>query len=143
MAYTLHISSLTPRRLLSIAMLSICAQAQGETWVITDQAHPVTNTSGIRVILLDEQQRLEEQLTGRLPSDLSKAAASIQAYLSSPEGLHFQRELTQAQQGVVDAWNIGVEKIPAVVIDRRYVVYGESDVHNAVAMIERSEDIQR
>jgi len=137
MLHTLLNSNLTLRRLLQIALLCVCTNTQGETWVLTDSTHPVSNTEGYRVVFLDEQHRLEEQLTGRLPSDLSNAATTIQTYLSSPDGIRLQHELTLAQQGVTDAWSLGIKKIPAVVVDRRYVVYGETDASNAVKMIER------
>jgi integrating conjugative element protein (TIGR03757 family) len=41
-----------------------------------------------------------------------------------------------AYQGVVDAWSLGIITIPAVVVDQRYVVYGEPDVAKAVVLIE-------
>jgi integrating conjugative element protein (TIGR03757 family) len=123
---------------LLVALLCAGACVQGETWVVTDRAHPVTNTAEYRVIVLDEQQRLEAHLTSRLPSDPTRAAVTIQAYLASPEGARFQHELTQAQQGITDAWSLGVEKIPAVVVDRRYVVYGEPDVAKASALIDKA-----
>lgn len=129
---------LIQQRLLAIALLGACARVQGETWVVTDHAHPVINTVNHRVIVLDEQQRLEAHLTSRLPSDPTKAASTIQIYLASREGTRFQHELTQAQQGITDAWSLGVEKIPAVVVDRRYVVYGESDVAKASALIDKA-----
>lgn len=131
------------QRLLAIALLSAAACAQGETWVITDYAHPVTNTAEHRVIVLDEQQRLEAYLTTRLPSGPTQVAATIRAYLASPEGTRVQHELTHAQQGTTDAWSLGVEKIPAVVVDRRYVVYGEADVAKATALIDRTRSAQQ
>lgn len=124
--------------LLAIALLSAAACAQAETWVITDHAHLVINTAEHRVIVLGEQQRLEAHLTSRLSSDPAQAASTIQVYLASPEGTRFQHELTQAQQGTTDAWSLGVEKIPAVVVDRRYVVYGEPDVAKAIALVDRA-----
>lgn len=39
-----------------------------------------------------------------------------------------------ALQDVVDAWSLGVTKVPAVVIDN-YVVYGEADVNQAISQI--------
>jgi integrating conjugative element protein (TIGR03757 family) len=134
---------LMQQRLLAITLLSAAACAQGETWVITDYAHPVINTVNHRVSFLDEQQRLEEQLTSKLPPDPTQAAATIQTYLASPEGTRFQHELTQAQQGTTDAWSLGVEKIPAVVVDRRYVVYGEADADKAIALIDRARSAQQ
>lgn len=126
------------QRPLSVALLCACAFAQGETWVVTDHAHPVTNTAEHRVIVLDEQQRLEAHLTSRLPPDHTQAGATIQAYLASPEGTRFQHELTQAQRGITDAWSVGVEKIPAVVVDRRYVVYGQADVDKAIRLVDKA-----
>ncbi|WP_124305220.1 TIGR03757 family integrating conjugative element protein [Pseudomonas chlororaphis] len=143
MTNILHKTSLSLRRLVPIALLSISVVAHGETWVFTDQAHPVTKPAGVRLIVLDEQQRLEEQLTRNLPADPRQAAASMQRYLASPEGKRLQNDLVTAQQGVTDAWSIGVEKIPAVVIDRRYVVYGEPDVSKAVAIIDRTRSTHR
>lgn len=51
-------------------------------------------------------------------------------------GNALQARLGMAYQGVVDAWSLGVTTIPAVIVDRLYVVYGEPDVAKAVALIE-------
>ena len=143
MQYTPQCYSFKSARFMPIALLCACGYAQGETWVITDHVHPVTNTAKNRVIVLNEQQRLEEHLTSKLPADSAQAASAIQVYLASPEGTRFQLELTQAQQGITDAWSLGVEKIPAVVVDRRYVVYGVADVAKAIALVDRARSAQQ
>ncbi|MHB9797817.1 TIGR03757 family integrating conjugative element protein [Pseudomonas sp. MT3] len=111
-----------------------------ETWVITDSAHPVTLPAGagIRLIQLDEQQHLEEQLSRLLPANPQQAATAAQKVLSGPEGARIQRDLLKAQQGVTDAWSVGVEKLPAVVVDRKYVVYGQPNVALALQAIEHA-----
>lgn len=129
--------------LLVFAPLWICSFAQAETWIITDHNNPVSNRGRARVIRLDEQQRLEETLTSKLPADLTHAPATIQAYLSRPDGMKLQQQLAIAQQGVADAWSTGVEKIPAVVVDRRYVVYGETDVRKAIEKIKAYRSAER
>ena len=48
-----------------------------------------------------------------------------------------QRRIGTVYQGVTDAWSLGVTTIPAVVVDQRFVVYGEPDVARAVARIEQ------
>ena len=45
--------------------------------------------------------------------------------------------MNQALQGSLAAYQIGVIKIPAVIQDNRYVVYGESDVLAALALIKQ------
>lgn len=140
----IHKPSRTSRHwLASIALTFLSAAAHAETWVITDQAHPVSAPTGVRIIRLDDQQRLEELLSRQLPADPRQAEATIQHFLSSPAGKRLQSELAQAQQGVTDAWSMGVAKIPAVVVDRRYVVYGETDVSKAVAQIDRARSLSR
>lgn len=123
-----------PRPALAI-LLFVSGISQAETWAVTDRSLPVNAPTNTRVILLDDQQRLEELLSNELPANPNLAAATIQSYLSSPAGRRLQRDLTQAQQGVTDAWSLGIEKIPAVVVDRQYVIYGETDVTKAVERI--------
>lgn len=128
---------------LPLAALLFSTLAQAETWVVTDQAHPVNAPVGVRVILLDEQRLLEEQLSRSLPTDPRQAAAAAQRFLASPEGKRLQVDLAKAQQGAADAWSAGVEKLPAVVVDRTYVVYGEPDVATAIRLIDRARSMQR
>jgi len=136
-----HLSE--PRHWLVPLLVLLPAAVQADTWVITNQAHPVLAPSGTRIILLDDQQRLEEQLSRELPADPRQAEATIQRYLASPAGRRLQNDLALAQQGVTDAWSLGVEKLPAVVVDRRYVVYGEPDVTKAVTLIDRARSLSR
>ncbi|MGE1153871.1 TIGR03757 family integrating conjugative element protein [Pseudomonas kitaguniensis] len=131
------------RRWLFTLLLLLPTASHAETWVITNQALPVSAPSGARVIFLDDQQRFEEQLSHQLPADPRLAQAAIQSYLTSPAGKHLQNELAKAQQGVSDAWSLRVEKLPAVIVDRRYVVYGEPDIPKAVALIDRARSLSR
>ncbi|WP_122417194.1 TIGR03757 family integrating conjugative element protein [Pseudomonas viridiflava] len=111
--------------------------AHAETWVITDRNHPVQASSGARLILLDDSERLEAKLSEGLPADPHRAAAIMQQRLRSNDAQRLQQDLVAAQQGLVDAWSVGVTKIPAVVVDRKYVVYGETDVGSATQSIAR------
>lgn len=102
-------------------------------WVITDQAHPVSGKVD-RYVVLDGPTRLEAELASGLPVDPVQAAALVQQRLNRG-GADLQRRLGVAYQGVADARSLGITKIPSVVVDRRYVVYGELDVARAVARI--------
>lgn len=119
---------------LCAALLCPLAQA-GDILVVTDSQHPVQTASGARLIELDQPVRIEAELGAYLPADLSRGSALVQQRLKSG-GLELQQRLGAAYQGVVDAWSLGVTTIPAVIVDHRYVVYGEPDVAKAVALIE-------
>ncbi len=101
--------------------------AHAETWVITERNHPVQAPARVRLILLDESERLEAKLSEGLPANQQQAIAIMQQRLKSNDAQRLQRDLASAQQNLVDAWSIGVTKVPAVVVDRTFVVYGEPD----------------
>ncbi|WP_140720723.1 TIGR03757 family integrating conjugative element protein [Pseudomonas sp. Hp2] len=103
--------------------------------VVTDSRHPVRAPAGARIIELDRAARLEANLAANLPADPGRATTLVQQRLRDG-GEALQSELAAAYQGVADAWSLGITTLPAVVLDRRYVVYGEPDVGKAVARIE-------
>ncbi|VXC22813.1 Integrating conjugative element protein, PFL_4709 family [Pseudomonas sp. 8Z] len=129
--------------LVAASTLAVSIVAQAETWVVTDRNHPIQSPAGVRLILLGEKDRLEERLTRALPANPQLAAAAFPQFMSSQEGRSLIAELAKAQQDAADAWSTGVEKIPAVVVDRTYVVYGVSDVVAAEAMISQARSTQQ
>jgi integrating conjugative element protein (TIGR03757 family) len=106
--------------------------------VYTDDLHPVASQPGItvKVFKLDETQRLLSNLSANLPTDPSQAAAIARQRLAQG-GANWQARMQQASQGVADAWSLGIAKVPAVVVNGRYVVYGETDVGKALQLIEQ------
>lgn len=111
--------------------------AVADVLAISNAAHPLTNVAGARVVLLDAPEGLEQQLSEGLPADPRQAAAIMQQRMRSASAQQLGRDLAKAHQDVADAWSLGVAKLPAVVVDRQYVVYGQPDVAAAVASIER------
>ncbi|WP_333983961.1 TIGR03757 family integrating conjugative element protein [Ectopseudomonas khazarica] len=119
---------------LCAALLAPLTQAT-EILVVTDSQHPVHIDGNARLIELGQPARIEAELGAHVPADPSRGAAQVQQRLNSG-GVELQQRLSAAYQGVVDAWSLGVTTIPAVIVDHRYVVYGEPDVAKAVALIE-------
>ena len=73
-----------------------------------------------------------------LPPNPHQAALAARRLMSTPAGAALMQQLATAQQGNADAWSVGVSKVPAVVVDRRYVVYGQPDVAAAMQTINRA-----
>lgn len=111
------------------------ATAANTVWVVTDSLHPVHNVDGARVIELDAPARVQAMLSANLPANPRQAAILVQQRLKDDNG-KFARQLTTTYQGVVDAWNLGVTTVPAVIVDQRYVVYGDMDVPHALARVQ-------
>ncbi|NBK54249.1 TIGR03757 family integrating conjugative element protein [Pseudomonas aeruginosa] len=115
------------------ALVFSSAQA-ADVITFTDAQHPVSNWGGARVVLLDAPAGLEASLNAQLPADPTQAEAIVRQRLAQG-GAGLQQQLAAAYQGVADAWGLGIAKIPAVVVDRRFVIYGDLDVAHAVARI--------
>ena len=129
--------------LVAICSLAIAANAPAaDIWVFTDHQHPVVAGAGVRVIELDAPGRLASELGANLPADPRKAAALFQQRLATV-GAELRQRLITAYQGITDAWSLGITKIPAVVVDQKFVIYGEPDVERAVAQIERYRSAQK
>lgn len=129
-----HRRQCLPAAMLCLALFSPWAGA-ADLIIVTDSRHPVRAPSDARVIELDRAALLEAGLSANLPADAGRATALVQQRLREG-GEKLQRELATAYQGIADAWSLGVTTLPAVVLDQRYVVYGEPDVAKAVARIE-------
>lgn len=130
-------------RILYLAAALLASQAAfsstafaADVLVVTDSRHPVKTMGGERLIELDEAPRIEAELSAELPAYPQQATAVVKRRLSQG-GADLQRRIASAYQGVVDAWSLGITTIPAVVVDQRYVVYGEPDVARAVARVEQ------
>ncbi|MDH2238806.1 TIGR03757 family integrating conjugative element protein [Pigmentiphaga sp. GD03639] len=119
-----------------IAILTLATRAAAaEVWVVTDSHHPVLGQAD-RHLILDAAAVLEAELADNLPTDPERASAIVQQRLKLG-GADMQRRIGTAYQGIADAWSLGVTKVPAIVVDRRYVIYGETDVARAVSRIDQ------
>lgn len=117
-------------------MLLISSYVQAtDVLVFTDQQHAVAAPTDVPVIHLDAAAEIGAELAFGLPADPKRAEAIVRQQLEDG-GTDLQACLATAYQGVVDAWNLGITKLPAVVVDGRYVVYGDADVARAIATIE-------
>ncbi len=117
---------------LSLVLMTSSLQAN-EILVITDSHYPVRNSINATVIELDQPEKIKTNLSSDLSADPVKSTALAQERLFK-DGITL-KQLEAAYQNVVNAWQLGITKIPAVVVDQRYVVYGEPDVIKAVALI--------
>ncbi|MDH0639286.1 MULTISPECIES: TIGR03757 family integrating conjugative element protein [Pseudomonas] len=138
----LHFDQHTPFAIGLCALLFGSALFAADITVVTDSRHPVQTPADARIIELDRPKQIEAELSAQLPANPARSAALVQRRLTEG-GSALQQRIGAAYQGVVDAWSLGVTTIPAVIVDRRYVVYGEPDVAKAVALIEAHRRLQQ
>lgn len=118
-----------------LALLTSATAFADDIKIFTDKAHPVTTVPGATIIELDAPARLVSELSAGLPVDPQRAEAMMRQRLASPGFAYRQNKIGLAYQAVADACSLGVAKLPAVVVDGRYVVYGDADARRAMDRI--------
>lgn len=106
-----------------------------EIKVYTVTSIPVTTPFEATIVHLDAAEMIEAGLSAGLPHIPANAADPARQRLQDG-GAKLQRDLAAAYEDIAEAWSVGITTLPAVVVDGRYVVYGESDVAKAVAKIQ-------
>jgi integrating conjugative element protein (TIGR03757 family) len=106
--------------------------------IFTDAEYPIAAPTNVQVILLDLPAKLEASLSADLPADPGKAQVLFQQRINP----QLAAQISQAHQDVANAWSLGVTKIPAVVVDQRYVIYGEPDIRKALDRIAKFREQQ-
>lgn len=119
--------------LLAVSVVSGAKAA--EVAVYTIRSIVVDAPTGSTVVLLDAPEAIERELSANLPHDPARAISLARQRLHEG-GAKLQRELADAYEDVAAAWSLGVATLPAVVVDQRYVIYGDADVSRALAKIE-------
>ena len=90
---------------------------------------------GAAVHELDRMDRLAEAFGADLPGNPEKALAEVRRRLDSAAGRALRRDMAEATAGIALAARLGIEKLPAVVVDGRYAVYGVRDVRRALETV--------
>jgi integrating conjugative element protein (TIGR03757 family) len=81
-------------------------------------------------------QRLGSAIGDGLPADPAAAEAAARQRLHDQRP-RIEQEVRAAIAGLARAAQLGIDRYPAVVVDGRTVVYGETDVAAAVARLAR------
>lgn len=127
------ITPIKPHHLIVLALLSAFMHlvSYAETFIFTDQTHPMTNIGDYPVYYLDAPMQLENKLSEGLSNDPVEAK---QQALKRIQDKGVQQQLLASYLPVVKAWQLGITKVPAVVKDH-YVIYGQTDVQKALQHI--------
>ena len=121
---------------LALVLVASPAAGAGDVVAFTLSSMPLRTTGGAVVHILDARDGYAEAFGADLPADPERALAEARRRVSSPEGRAALARIAEAAAGNVLAGRLRIEKLPAVVVDGRYVVYGVRDVARAVERVE-------
>ena len=125
-----------------IQVLPAQANDQASVWVFTANRLPTLRNLGHadRVFILDHADNALRGLSFNNPGNEAQARDRAMVIIQSPQGQAAISRMRNSAEAIAVAWQHGIEKLPAVLVDERYVVYGVYDVESAVAQIVRVRD---
>ncbi|EJN2862225.1 TIGR03757 family integrating conjugative element protein [Salmonella enterica subsp. enterica serovar Yaba] len=113
--------------LLSTVLVTSGALAQ--TVIYTAPEPPVTDPQpGVLVQILENVHSLEQSLFPVLSDNPVIAEQQARQRMQQPDWQAQEAHLSRAYQALLDARMLNIAKIPAVVFDDKFVVYGTADV---------------
>lgn len=107
-------------------------------WVFTTEQLPPLKHVGLaeHVFVLDDIEKPLASLSFDYPGSEAQARQRANVILNSPLGRATLADIKRNAKAVAVAWQSGIAKLPAVLVDEQFVVYGEYDVRIAVERIE-------
>lgn len=86
----------------------------------------------LKVYDLDAVDKFESEISQSLPGDESEAKLAFDEYLNRTGREAFEKKAIQAYQGIMAAVRYGLEKYPAIIFDGESVIYGVTDLDDAL-----------
>ncbi|TKV13912.1 TIGR03757 family integrating conjugative element protein [Citrobacter sp. wls619] len=131
-------------RFLFIPVLFFAAGTPAQTVIYTTAQQPIINPEpGILVQVLENVSELEQLLFPVLSQNPQQAEQQAHLRMQQPDWKTQEARLTRAYQSLLDAYTLGIKKLPAVVFDDRYVVYGTTDAELAQQKLDDWREQQR
>ncbi len=117
------------------------AQASEPVLIFTTSQRPVVVSESVRsqTFELDRVDNSLRALDKGLSADFNAAYAQVQKRLNEAKGRESMGQLNRAYEGIVLAWELGVERLPAIVFKRQFVVYGVESVDIAAQLMKEAQ----
>ena len=118
-------------------IVSIATAHADEVWVFTAAGAPTLSAldRADRHFVLRQAEASLDALTFPNPGSTDAAHRMALAQIRSPQGKALFLTIRQTSEALLMAFMFGIERLPAVLVDGRYVVYGERDVQTALDSI--------
>lgn len=100
--------------------------------VFADEKHPVTDYGDAPVFYVDQVDKIDRELRDILPPNLEGAKSAMTKIMKGQEGKQFNDVVVRALWARYLAQQFGVKATPAIVVDRKVIIYGVRDVRAAV-----------
>jgi len=125
-------------QVLLVLLLSVDVQS-GEFTVFTATFLPAIQLKGVEATVyhINKPNLIISRLGHFQPKGQEAAQDAALQMLSSESGRALMKELESSFDGVIAAWANGVERLPAILVDDTYLIYGVFDLEEAGRIVSR------
>lgn len=117
---------------LGMALLGMRDAVAASVEVFTVSTVPVSAPNSVRVHVLDGLTLVKQRLSAGLPNRPEAATELLEARVKT-EGVALRRQVLAAVESMQRARALKIDRVPAVVIDGKYIVYGLPSVQESLA----------
>ena len=119
-----------------------------EIIVITSHQFPLEgieslNLPNIHIHYLDAIDVIESRLSDSLPTEFEQAKALIKARIAEMDPAVFEQQLHEAYQPLLLMMRYQLDRYPAIIFDSQTVIYGVTDISQAIQRYQQWEKIRR
>lgn len=114
-----------------------CISVNAETVVYTSHKYPVNHTDNISVVYIDAHEQYQDKVFNGLSSDPTIAEKQVKEIFKSSDWKSHEQQVIELSRGMIKAWELKLQKIPAIVFDDKFVVYGSTDIKYAEIQLRR------
>ncbi|MFV1849163.1 MAG: TIGR03757 family integrating conjugative element protein [Thalassospira sp.] len=117
---------------------SVWSESIEDVVVFTTSAFPIQDPSqrASQVYELDATVGSLAALGENLPKDPQRAHAEVMRRLNDETWRDRFTAVQHALEGVSEAWMHNIQRLPAVLVNDRYLIYGVTDIDRALAWVE-------
>jgi hypothetical protein len=111
----------------SFLLCAVTGQAvEIQVFMRPDQFCSTCASYNVKPIIIGEQKIITKKINIRLASESHPDTKEIVA--------EYMPELKAAYKNIAQSYAVGVTKVPAVVFEHKYIIYGTTNIYNAMSL---------
>lgn len=103
-----------------------------EIFITHNDSVSIPECNYCRIYHIDDEAHILEQVFGNLSNNEAEAYQQAMNIINSAVWVDYEDKLKEAQLPILRAWELGVKKYPAIVINQQFVGYGSVNVQQII-----------
>lgn len=103
-----------------------------EIFITHNESVSVSECNYCKIYYIDNEAHILQQVFGNLSNNEAEAYQQAMNVINSDVWGDYEEQLKEAQLPILRAWELGVKKYPAIVINQQFVGYGSVNIKQII-----------